>query len=238
MSMRGSGLPRKRSWIDIVRKTIRIVIAFSVGVLLVAQVAQAQGTLYVSNIVRLRSGGDALIASNSWIAELIDTGNDSSGYILDSIQLDQGTPNPGGINVSIYTDVNNVLSSDLGNLGSPSTSSPGIYTYGASGLALAASTEYFVVATVTPPAGTSSSWEAGTGSSASGSDQWMIGGLNLQSTDQGSDWTPFLNGTDLQMAIYATAVPEPSTWALCLLGGGFAFYVLARKRPVPQAKLD
>jgi len=210
----------------------RVAITFAIAALFAAQMAQAQGTLYVSNIGQ-GSFANPGVSSISWVAQLFETGNDSGGYVLNSVQLGIGTASgtPSGFNVSIYSDVNFTPDQNLGNLtGSTGPFSAGLYTYSASGMALAPSTEYFIVASAATP--TTQGYFVLTGAPAGGTeglDQWLIQ-TSIASSDSGLDWIhgrPFA----VEAAIYATAIPEPPPWVLGLLGGGFAFYLRARKQP-------
>jgi hypothetical protein len=205
-------------------------------IIFLPKLVSAQGTLYVSSFATESRYGGPQVANDSWIAEQIETGDNANGYVLDSVELLLDTEGPGsGFAVSIYSDVNNLPSTDLGNLSGNSDPSSGYNIYSASGLSLAASTEYFIVVTAATPGENSPfSWIGGPSLSATGSDQWMIGGLNLVSSDQGSAWTSFDSGHDMQMAIYATEVPEPSPWILCLLGGGLAFYFQKHKQRLTE----
>ena len=210
----------------------RVATTFAIATLFAAQMTQGQGTLYVSNLGQGAIGSPA-IGSDKWEAQFIETGNNSGGYLLNSIQLlmNASSGSPSGFTVSIYSDVNNTPSSDLENLsGSSNPSSGGLYTYTASGLLLSPSTQYFIVAIgATSMAQGAYTWDNTFGSPA-GINQWAIQ-EGIYSLDNGLDWTVYGRNITFQSAIYATAVPEPSTWVLGLLGGGFAFYLHARKQP-------
>ena len=186
-------------------------------------IAMAQGTLCVSNIERAPTGS-ATIGSDYWIAQsfLILT-SDPNTYTLDSVQLlmNPASGSPNGFTVSIFSAPFNSggPQTNLGSLvGDTDPSSPGIYTYTASGITLSSGVEYFAVATAaTPIAQGSYKWSAT--SSITRSNAWIINDLYFDSSD-GSSWTEHGREEVFQMAIYTTVVPEPTTGAL--VGLGFA----------------
>jgi hypothetical protein len=199
------------------------IILLTVGLLLPLMV-QAQGTLYVSNLGQTPTGS-AAIGSDSWIAQQFYTGTNADGYVLNSVQLlmDAASGSPSGFTVSIYS-FNNSNYGPGSNLGSLSGSDPaagGVFTYTASGLTLSPSTAYFIVQTSAMPVAQGAYvWSAANGANGTeGSDLWAIDGSYASSSD-GSSWTVYDGrGEDVfQMAIYATAVPEPTTLALAGLG--------------------
>jgi hypothetical protein len=178
---------------------------------------QAQGTLYVSNLGQTPTGS-AAIGSDSWIAQSIITGTDSSGYTLNSIQLlmDAASGSPSGFNVSIYSSAGGTPQNNLGNLVGSDPSAGGIFTYTASGLALSDSTIYYVVVTsATLVAQGAYIWSMA--SLSDGNDQWQIDDLYYSSAN-GSSWAVGARGDAFQLAVYATPVPEPRLYALAGLG--------------------
>ncbi len=185
--------------------------------LLLPLMAQAQGTLYVSNLGQTPTGS-ASIGSDAWIAQSIITGTDSSGYILNSIQLLMNTAsgNPSGFNVSLYSSLSGEPYNNLGNLVGSDPSVGGIFTYTANGLTLSPSTDYFIVLTAaTPVAEGAYDWSAA--NSFTESNQWQLNDAYFSSPD-GSGWTGHARGDVFQLAINATVVPEPATLTLAGLG--------------------
>jgi len=215
-----------------VKKAIHIAAVLLIVALLIAQSAQAQGTLYLSNLGDT-AGAYVSIGSSDLIAQGFETGTDSGGYVLNSVQLGMAAAsgNPSGFTVSVYSSLNGYPSADLGTLsGSSNPSSAGVYSYTTSGLTLAASTEYFVVAmAAASPSGSYFAWVANPAESPYTSvDDWSI--LPDFASVNGSAWAVSERTYGFQTGIYATAVPEHSTWILCLLGGGFTFYLRTRQR--------
>jgi len=219
-----------------VKKAIHIAAVLLIVALLIDQPAHAQGTLYVSNFGPGIDGGYAL-GNNLWLAQGFETGPDAGGYVLNSVQLDMAsaTGNPSGFTLSIYSaGLNGSPSADLGILsGSANPSSSGVYTYTTSGLMLAPSTDYFIVATsATPTTQGYYMWvEDLFGAGYSSVDEWLI--LSVAGSSNGSAWTG-LRAWGFETAIYATDVPEPSTWILCLLGSGLAFYFHKHKQRLTE----
>jgi predicted secreted protein len=200
------------------KKTILIAIVLTVEVF-ASQTIRSQGTLYVSNLEQTPTGS-AAVASDAWLAQAFFTGTNSEGYILNSIQLpmNAASGSPSGFTVSLYSlnGNNGYPESSLGSLSGSDPTAGGLFTYTASDLTLLPSTVYFVVLTAATPVAdgyySSSIVNTFTYSSENG---WRITAL-LNSTD-GSSWA--LNRPNqLQLAINATAVPEPATYALAGLG--------------------
>jgi hypothetical protein len=204
--------------------------AVSAAGLFVSSIAQAQGTLYVSNLGQTPTGSMA-VGSDSWIAQEFFTGTNSGGYALNAVQLlmDAASGNPGGFAVSIYNNsISNPLSpaSNIGSLSGPDPSTGGIFTYTVSGLALSPSTLYFVVVTAASSVAQGAyTWSAATDGPQSGVNHWSIFGVYDTSAD-GLNWETYRN-FDFQLGIYATAIPEPSAVSLLLLGGGL--WLFARR---------
>jgi hypothetical protein len=199
------------------KKAIGIIL-FVVG-LFATRLTPAQGTLYVSNLGQTPIGS-AAIGSDSWIAQRIITGTDASGYILNSIQLlmDAASGSPGGFNVSIYSSLGGEPHNNLGSLIGSDPSAGGIFTYNASGITLLPSADssptfYFVVVTTaTPVAQGAYDWSAAN-SFTEGSGGWCIDDGYFTSAN-GSSWTLIGRQDVFQLAINATAVPEPATLSL------------------------
>ncbi len=218
-------------------------VIFFVVALLTSQSVQAQGVVYLSNLGQSSAGSD-MVGSDSWLAAGFFTGTNSSGYILNSIQLamTNATGNPSGFTVMLYSAIPPSSSSNgeffpgsnLGALnGSLNPTTAGIYSYDpSSSLSLAPSTAYFLALT------------AGT-SVANGAYEWDLAnanynptggwhappavavGDNYQSSD-GSSWG-ILEALP-QFAINATAIPEPGVLGLLGLGGLCFFWHCRRLR--------
>ena len=206
-----------------------IIALVSVIGLLLPTMTLAQSTLYVSNLGQT-STGIAAIGSDSWIAQSIVSGTNSSGYVLNSVQLlmNAASGSPSGFNVSIYSSLSGLPYNNLGNLVGSDPSAGGLFTYAASDLDLSPSTFYFVVVTAaTPVAQGSYIWSGEDGPYSIGEQQWAIPDSYNTSPD-GSSWTRHIRLNIPQLGIYATAVPEPTT--LALAGLGLACMSLLRRR--------
>jgi hypothetical protein len=219
-------------------KTITLI--FAVG-LLAAQTVQAQGTVtYLSNVGQASAGGVAA-GSDSWWAEDFATGNNPGGYVLNSVQLGMtdASGSPNGFMVMIYQNVSGSGNPSPGTdnigtlIGSLNPATSGTYTYAAPpNLILLPHEEFYIVMTGgTTIASGAYEW-SGTGAGSFASYN-PIGGWNAVeawTSSNGSSWNGQGSGpTDLQFSITATAVPEPSSSLLLLLGTGILFYVRRRK---------
>jgi hypothetical protein len=218
-----------------------IMIMFVAG-LLTQQVTQAQGTItYLSNVGQTSTGSDA-VGSDSWLAADLITGNNVNGYILDSVQLamTDASGNPSGFTAMIYgaADTHGAIlpASSLGTLdGSLNPATGGVFTYTpASSLTLLPNTDYFIVLTAgTAVANGAYEWSLAGTYSYNASSGWGVGsnegtvGIFL-SSHNGLSWSG--NEGNLQFAINATPIPEPSSSFLLLLGSGVFIYVSNRKR--------
>jgi len=121
--------------------------------LLSPQFVQAQGVItYVSSLSET-STGNSSVGNNSWLATNFRTGNNASGYMLNSVQLamTDASGNPSGFTALIYSAISGAginPGSSLGILtGSLNPATGGIFTYTASNLTLSPSTDYFIVLT-------------------------------------------------------------------------------------------
>jgi hypothetical protein len=201
--------------------TIVILIAQFIAVLS----AQAQGIVYASNLGQASTGSQS-VGSDSWRAEGFITGTNSGGYVLNSVQLQMTTASatPSNFSVLLY-DFNasdqrpenslSVLS------GSSNPANPGVYAYAASTITLSPDTLYYIVlAAATPISSGSYNWSVANPTSPGFqfSGGWTFYYLYFNSIDNGLNWN-YGRSEFPQMAITATAVPEPSVETLLGLGG-------------------
>jgi hypothetical protein len=205
------------------------VIVFAVA-LLAPQILQAQGTMtYLSNVDQA-SAGSLSVGSDSWLAALFITGTNSSGYTLDSIQLEMtsASGNPSGFTVMIYSkspsDIGVFPGSSIDTLdGSLNPTTAGIYTYTpALNLTLSASTDYFIVLTAgTTVANGAYDWSFMNTASYNPSGGWL-GAVTLSSGNGSSLWTRLGANSQYdysEFSIDAIPIPEPCVLALSGLGG-------------------
>lgn len=208
------------------KKIIKGVVVLAVS-LLISQITQAQGTIYLSNLDQ-SSTGSLAVGSNSWLAAGLFTGNNTDGYTLNSVQLGMtdafGSPN--GFKVMLYSGNNPsglLPVSSLSSLsGSADPATGGIFTYvPASNITLSPSTPYFIVLTAgTAIANGAYEWSVAGANSYNPSDGWSaMEGVVLTSSN-GSFWHE-PTAAYLQFAINATVVPEPGVLGLFGLGGLF-----------------
>jgi hypothetical protein len=202
-------------------------------------IAEAQGTLYFSNLGQT-SSGSASVGSDSWLAGSFETGTNADGYLLDSVELAlaDASGSPSNFTVMVYNlrSIAGVTpGSSLGTLnGSLDPVTAGVYTYSpASSLTLLPNTMYFIVTTAgTAVANGAYEWSFTSTAINGGSGGW-VGTANLQSSSTGVfPYWQQLPGEYAQFAIYATPIPEPSTLGLLVLGGFLLVRCRRKARPV------
>ena len=209
------------------KKTILNGIITIAVALLSSQFVQAQGTMtYLSNVDQA-SAGSLAVGSDSWLAALFITGTNSSGYTLDSIQLEMtsASGNPSGFTVMIYSkspsDIGVFPGSSIDTLdGSLNPTTAGIYTYTpALNLTLSASTDYFIVLTAgTTVANGAYDWSHADTYSYNPSGGWRTYANVFYSSNGSAPWSS-ASSNDSQFSINAIPIPEPGVLALSGLGG-------------------
>jgi hypothetical protein len=180
----------------------------------------SQGTIYLSNLGESGAGYSVGGGSQSFA-----TGLSSNGFVLNSVTLVMGAmlDNASNFTVSIFDDnagtPGNLLSLLNGN-NDPRTA--GEYAYTSSGLILASSTTYWIVAScdssspnppIMPPGGYT--WQETLSQNILAGGGWSAGIGNTGFT-----------GATFQFAVNATPVPEPSA---CALLGVAVILFLSRK---------
>jgi hypothetical protein len=211
----------------------KIILMFVIG-LLIQRVTQAQGTMtYLSNLGQASTGSLA-IGSNSWLAAEFRTGNNASGYLLNSVQLalTDASGNPSNFTAMIYTEVGfdgDSPGSSLGRLdGSLNPGSSGVYNYtDDSSITLSPNAIYYIVLTAGTAVGNDAyEWSLTSSASYNPNGGWgWFQPYNPFHSSDGLNWYGYLN-TNPQFAINATAIPEPSSEIL--LGLGVVFFGLVR----------
>jgi hypothetical protein len=184
--------------------------------------ACAQGTLYFSNISQPTSGVIAT-GSDTWLAQPFITGNSPGGYFLNSVQLSMGAAagNPSGFTVSIYGYSGRFPSVSLGSLTGPNPSTAGVQTFSASGITLSSATPYWIVMTSSTPVGNGAyNWNFASNTNSFSTDNWSMrlgASYYFAYSSDGINWLNN-NNNPFQFAINATAVPEPATTSLIIIG--------------------
>jgi hypothetical protein len=190
--------------------------AFTLAGLLVGHLAYGQGTVYVSNLKQPTFTSEN-VASDRWFAAYFHTGNDLGGYELNSLQLLMGpaSGNPSGFQVFIYSNNGGQPGIPLGSLTGPDPGAGGIFSFSATGIALASSASYYIVATASSPLIDGYySWNRSTTAHYESSGGWFST-LGYYFSSDGTTWFADRN-SPLQFAVTATPVPEPSALALFL----------------------
>jgi hypothetical protein len=206
----------------------KIFIMFALG-LLTRQTTQAQGTMtYLSNLGQ-PSAGSVAVGSNSWLAAGFETGTNSSGYLLNSFQLEMtnASGTPSGFTVMLYNRAiggpPDSPGSRLGTLdGSLNPVTGGIFTYTpASRLTLSPDTFYFIVLTAgTAVADGAYEWSEVGANSYNPSGGWANTVDFTSSNGSIPSWNS-ISGDYVQFAINVMDVPEPGVLGLFCLGGLF-----------------
>ena len=197
----------------------KISVFLSVIVLLTSQFAQAQGTIYLSNLGQSPVGSKP-IGNDAWIAQEFRTGTNASGYALNSIKvlMNQASGSPSGFNASIYNLGLNVPGTCLGSLSGLDPATAGTYVYTASSIELLPSNTYFLVLTsATPVALGAYTWSAANTYLQNPVDPWALQNVYFSSAD-GSSWASHLRQEVFQLELSATAAPEPKASVLVGLG--------------------
>ena len=116
------------------------------GLLALPLQAQAQAQILVSNVGGTTRGSGSLFEFDQ--AQAFTTGSNSAGYTLTSVEIDMVSDIEYAtvFTVSVHSNSSGVPGANLGTLSNPaSLSRDGVYAFTTRGIALAASTTYFVV---------------------------------------------------------------------------------------------
>lgn len=201
----------------------------SILTLLVADLCRVEAQIpFLSNLVQ-PSLASHPISSNSWIAQPFFTAPSIVGFNLDSIQLLLGATlrNATGLSVAVYSG-SRKPQTPFGFLSGPEPTSEGVYHFSASGITLTPQTLYWIVLTAETPASAGNfTWERSSSQSYFSASGWTMG-LSFFSSEDGSSWlqtTPY----PMQFALYASVIPEPSSFVLLSVGSLFLITRLARK---------
>ena len=116
------------------------------GLLTLPLPSQAQTQTLVSNVGQNTQGNGSLFDFDQ--AQAFTTGSNSAGYTLTSVKIDMGSEAEyaTAFTVSVYSNSSGVPGTSLGTLSNPaSLATDGVHAFTTRGIALAASTTYFVV---------------------------------------------------------------------------------------------
>lgn len=187
------------------------------------QEISAQGTIYLSNLSEPSFLYSVSISSNGLVAQRFITGENPEGYVLNSVQLlmDATVGMADGFFVSIYGTNRIGMPNEraiIANLSGPAPSVAGVYTFGASGVTLKASTTYFIVVGATSPQEIGFyRWRIADSRSYHSVGGWQMS-LNQYVSDTARlNWVSVGN-RPFQFSLNATAIPEPSALVLVFLG--------------------
>jgi len=218
---------------------------FSFGLIALACLVEpARAEVVLSNLTEISLGPDS-VSSGKWLASSFVT--NSQAWTLTSATLSFGSAQntSGNLFVNLYSNATNSPGSSLGTLsGSENPASAGQYTYTSNGISLDPSTTYWLVAGVSSGDGAYPWLFAG---SIASTGVWSIPSTNTYAynetgvgttgyrpteglgTSGSSTWSSH-PGTPQLFSIEATAVPEPSTYAMALAGLACGGYSVFRRR--------
>ena len=182
------------------------------GLLALPLQAQAQSKILVSNVgLPNNSGSGSLIEFDQ--AQAFTTGSNSDGYTLRSVEIDIGASSgeyATVFTVSIHSNSSGTPGASLGTLSNPaSVSRDGVYAFTTRGIALAASTTYFVVIDAVAISGlqiyiNNTSSNAQDPGKAPG---WSIGDGSLyRDWDSSGSWTSFHDSKQIRVKGYNPTV--------------------------------
>ena len=190
--------------------------------------AQAQGTVYLSNL-DAPSTGSYSVASDSWLAIGFVTGSNPAGYLLNSVELAildaTGSPSSFALSVHFQSPFGGIPGFSLSPLiGSTDPQSAGTYIFPAPpNVTLLPDNRYFIVLSAENAlADGAYQWSTTTTSSTIPGNGWSGGGVWVSS----GFWQSLPNYT--QFALNATAIPEPSALSLLAIIYLPAFFLRRR----------
>jgi len=193
------------------------------------------GVVVLSNLTNNSTGSDT-VNYQSWTGDAFLT--DGQSWRLNSVTLDMssGTSGAGFYFVAIYSDNMGEPGSPLETLtGNPDPYIAGQYTYTAAGagLLLNPNTKYWVVQGLSSSVSGTGSYKTKYTSNSNETGDWSLPASGYQGyLTPGNSWD-VLDFDYRKFEITATsnaAVPEPSTWALGLLGSALVAGVARRRR--------
>ena len=228
----------------------------SVGLIALAcLVVPARAEVVLSNLTE--SGVDyAPLSSGLWFGVSFVTNNQAWTLTSATLSFDTAENTSGNLFVNLYSNATNSPGSSLGTLsGSDNPASAGQYTYTTNGINLDPSTTYWLVAGVssgsgvyrwlyTDPTTSTGVWsipstntyaynETGVGTTGYRPTEGL-GTTGYRPTEglgtSGSSTWSSHPGTPQLFSIEATAVPEPSTYAMALAGLACGGYSVFRRR--------
>ncbi len=220
----------------------RIALAASAAAVLL-HAGTAEAAIAVSNLANPLNGAFSVQFNDPdgfSRAQQFTTGSIAS--ILNSVTLSMnatGVVDAGTFHVDLYSSSASSLPDQplLSLDGTTNPSATSLYTYTApTSFQLAASTTYWIVASIDPAAPTKFyNWEFTIFSAVDGQPGWSMGASSIGHSFLGgaTSWSGV--NVPLKMEITATPVPEPAAWGTAILGVGLLSLLRPRRisRPAP-----
>ena len=182
----------------------KIVFLFTLALGFMPLVVLSQGTVYLSNLDESANGISTMNGAQSFV-----TGSASDGYLLDSVTLLMGqwAGGSGSFSVLVFSNVVvNPTENLVGTLeGNTDPASAGEYVYTASDIILAPNTTYWIVTG-------GYAWQFTSSGNYASANGWNMAAAIINA---GAAAPP---GSQLQFALNATPVPEPSIFSLFVPG--------------------
>ena len=197
---------------------------------------RALSTEYLSNLSESTSG-NVTIDSSRKVAQSFWSGDNSGGYSLTSITLlmAEGSSNSSPLHVSLFSSSGSEVGSWIGDFttSDPYSSAGGEHSWTpGDSIVILSNTKYWIVLETTESSH-GYNWDYTASTSASSQDGWSIPETNTYAYGTGSGWS-YSDGRPQQIAVLASAVPEPSTYVLAVAGVVVGLLVL-RRRETRQA---
>ena len=193
---------------------------------------------YLSNLTEETDEDFPAIGGGLWVAQAFTTGDSSPLYSINSItllMLDGEDTTDAPMVLRLYSSSGNQLGAQVAATfqmtGDPSANTAGLKVWTPdSAVPLQGSTKYWVALTTLTTVG-EYAWGFTNSTTYSSTDNWGIPATFTYALSEnlGGEWD-YLDGLPQQISIDASAVPEPSSWALLALGVTAFGLVSSRQR--------
>ncbi len=200
---------------------------------------KALSTEYLSNLSESAVGSDR-IYSSAKSAQSFWSGNYGGGYSLTSVTLlmTEGLSKSSPLYVSLYISSGSQVGTQIGDFttGDPYSYAGGGYTWTPNqSITLLSNTKYWIVLE-TEESSNGYYWDYTDNMNVRSQDGWSIPATSTYAYDGGSGWQ-YGDGAPYQIAVLASAVPEPSSYVLAVAGWLSVCSCFAVGKPVRRSDL-